>query len=172
MSDFRRRMLNNLILDTMEDVRLIANITLENDMTGTIKSVTEDQQGKSLNLKEVFLRIIAKGPSENEQGEGGYDALIMNVNNSAYGLFYGEVALSNLPVTGKTMYVNGHTRALSNGYAICSKFQNEYENFNTSSTTMVERIYQSYWDSVNSIQIKTTSGKYLGKGSNIMIWGR
>lgn len=29
MSDFRRRILNNLILDTMEDVRLIANITLE-----------------------------------------------------------------------------------------------------------------------------------------------
>lgn len=172
MGDFRRRILSNLISDTMEDIRLIADITLENDVTGTIKSVTEDQQEKPFNLKEVFVRIIAKGPSENKQEEGGYDALIMHVNNSANGLFYGEVALQNLPVTGKTMYVNGHTRALSNGYAICSKIQNEYENFNTSSTTMVERIYQSYWTSVNSIQILTTSGKYLGKGSNIMIWGR
>lgn len=156
----------------MEDVRLIANITLENDMTGTIKSVTEDQQGKSLNLKEVFVRIIAKGPSENEQPEGGYDALLMKVNDSNYGLFYGEVALSNLPVTGKTMYMNGHARALSDGYSICSKFQNEFENFNTSPTTMVERIYQSWWNPIKSIQIATTSGKYLGKGSNIMIWGR
>lgn len=172
MSNFRRRILNTLISDTVEDIRLIANITLENDVTGTIQSVTKDQQGKPLNLKEVFVRIIAKGPSENEQQEGGYDALIMNVNNSAYGLFYGEVALSNLPAKGKTMYINGHTEALSNGYAICSKFQDPYENFNTASTTLVERIYQSYWTSVTSIQIKTSRGKYLGKGSNIMIWGR
>lgn len=172
MSDFRRRLIGNSDLIVMESIRLIANITLENDVTGVIQSVTKDQQGKPLNLKEVFVRIIAKGPSENEQQEGGYDALIMNVNNSAYGLFYGEVALSNLPAKGKTMYMNGHTEALSNGYAICSKFQNEYENFNTSSTTLVERIYQSYWTSVTSIQIKTSSGKYLGKGSNIMIWGR
>ena len=80
MNDFRRRILNTLISDTMEDIRLIANITLENDVTGAIQSVTKDQQGKPLNLKEVFVRIIAKGPSENEQQEGGYDALIMNVN--------------------------------------------------------------------------------------------
>lgn len=156
----------------MEDIRLIANITLENDVTGEIQSVTKDQQGKPLGLKEIFVRITAKGPSENEQSEGGYDALIMTVNGSAYGLFYGEVALSNLPVKGKTMYMNGHTEALSDGYAICSKFQNEYENFNTSSTTLVERIFRAYWSSVTSIQIKTSSGKYLGKGSNIMIWGR
>lgn len=172
MSDFRRRILNTLISDTMENIRLIANITLESDVTGTIQSVMKDQQGKSIDLKEVFVRITAKGPSENEQPEGGYDALLMKVNDTNRGLFYGEVALSVLPVTGKTMYVNGHARALSDGYAICSKFQNEYENFNTSSTTMVERIYKSLWYTIKSIQISTTSGKYLGKGSNIMIWGR
>ena len=140
MSEFRRRLIGNSDLIVMGDIRLIADITVENDVTGVVQSVTKDLQGKPLGLKEIFVRITAKGPSENEQR--------------------------------KTMYMNGHTEALSDGYAICSKFQNEYENFNTSSTTLVERIFRAYWSSVTSIQIKTSSGKYLGKGSNIMIWGR
>ena len=177
MSNMRRR-LNLLNLGDMEKkIRLICDYTVEADMSGNILDIDKDSEGKSIDLEEVFVKVTCKGPSEHENVSGGYDALLVKVNGSAHGLFYGEVAISTLPAdNAKQIEFSGNARYLSDGFAVCTKYQSAYGGFNESATksgTQVDRIYQCIWGSVASIQVSTSQAdKYVGPGTRIQIWGR
>lgn len=154
-----------------KDLRLIANISIDSDASGTIDNITEDVEGNTFSLKEVFVKVTCKGPTEHEQGSGGYNGLIMTRNNSSNGLFYGELVINSLPANnGAQKFCHNHYIALTNGIGYTTKCE---ENFNNLGNVKA-CIHNTYGSEIiTSIQIKTTGNTYyIGPGTTIQIWGK
>lgn len=164
MSAFRRR-LNLLNLGDMEKkLRLIANISVDEEC-GDI-TVDKDMQGNAFSLKEcyVFAKVVGTASSDG----GTYKNSQVKYN----GLATPNTVRPKTPEEGKSIYFICHAVCMPGVLYREDAVYNSFMNSSAAPAGVGMYVTDMDADSVNGIEVSPGVGCYFGVGSTIRIYGK